>query len=360
MHKLLIATAALVSLLTAGAFSSTSDALASTSADGSCPARATRVNDVAVQWFAAPPEDAAEIASWCRAVGEPLISVALEPELRPAPRLEDLVVVTWNAHLADGRLAELIADLRAGKLTGGEPVQHFVLLLQELYRRGSDVPEFAPDARSAYAILPRDPAAPDARKYAEQLGLSITYVPSMRNGAEINEDRGNAIIATEPLQDLFALELPFERQRRVAAGAAIAVKTPAGIERLHLVDTHLEPLAAPSSLWILKNPRRRQVNALLDTVQRARFDDSGVGTIIGGDFNTVQGGDREEAYRKLRAWSQSLGEEDDRSTHLMGRLDYIFARLSPEWQVSTRRIDEKYGSDHHPVLARFHSIASAP
>jgi endonuclease/exonuclease/phosphatase (EEP) superfamily protein YafD len=182
----------------------------------------------------------------------------------------------------------------------------------------------------------------------------------MRNGAEMLEDRGNAIVSTEPLSDLFALELPFERQRRVAAGAAISINTGSGTERLHLVDTHLEPLAAPSSLWVLRNPRRRQVGALLDLLQQSRFHRDGVGTVLGGDFNTVQGGAREEAYRKVRAWSQSLRHEDARSTHLMGRLDYIFARLSPQWQVSTTRVDGKYGSDHHPVLARFHRVAAAP
>ena len=43
----------------------------------------------------------------------------------------------------------------------------------------------------------------------------------MRNGPELREDRGNAIISTEPLLDPFALELPLARQRRVALGAAV-------------------------------------------------------------------------------------------------------------------------------------------
>jgi endonuclease/exonuclease/phosphatase family metal-dependent hydrolase len=360
MRRLLVATVALTGLMTAAALSSVSPAHAGVANDESCPARATWVNEMPLLWLPAPAEDAAELASWCRAVGEPLIAGASVRVPRQGPRLEDLVVLTWNAHLAEGRLAELVADLRAGRLTAGQPVAHFVLLVQELYRRGSDVPDFTAHARSAYAILPRDPQAPDARAYAAELGLNLAYVPSMRNGADMKEDRGNAIVSTEPLTELFALELPFERQRRVAAGATIVVETTRGLERLHLVDTHLEPLAAPSALWVLRNPRRRQVGALLEAVQQARFSHGGVGTIVGGDFNTVQGGDREEAYRRLRAWSQSLHEEDARATHLMGRLDYIFARLSPGWRVSTTRIENKYGSDHHPVLARFRSVATAP
>jgi endonuclease/exonuclease/phosphatase family metal-dependent hydrolase len=175
----------------------------------------------------------------------------------------------------------------------------------------------------------------------------------MRNGAEMKEDRGNAIISTEPLHDLFAFELPFERQRRVVAGASVDIDTGTGVERLHLLDAHLEPLASPSALWILRNPRARQVDALLDLLERPRFATGGIGTVVGGDFNTVQGGSREEAYRKLRAWSHSLADEDPRSTHLLGRLDYVFARLADNWQVATTRVPKKYGSDHHPVLARF-------
>ena len=360
MRKLIVAIAAVATLATAGAVSSRTEAVAGTSADGACPARASRVDAFAIHWFAPPAEDTAHLESWCRAVGVPVVASTPSAPSAAAPALEDLVVVSWNAHLADGRLTDLIEDLRAGELTDGRPVAHFVLLLQELYRRGSDVPRFAPNARSAFAIMPRDPQAPDARDYADRLGLSLAYVPSMRNGAEMMEDRGNAIISSEPLNDLFAFELPFERQRRVAAGAAITVKTTNGVERLHLVDAHLEPLASPSSLWILRNPRRRQVGALLEMLEQPRFVRDSVGTVLGGDFNTVQGGAREDAYRRVRAWSNSLGTEDPRSTHLLGRLDYVFARLSSEWQLSTTRVSEKYGSDHHPVLARFHRTNLAP
>lgn len=350
---------AVVAVATLGAASAIGTATAAQESTGPCPARQSRVDDTRVHWFSPPSEDAAAIGAWCRGVGAPLIDATPGTVGRPVPTLEDLVVVSWNAHLADGRLTDLIADLRRGVLTGGRPVEHFVLLLQELYRRGSDVPAFEPDARTAFAILPRNPKAPDARDYAQQLGLAIAYVPSMRNGAEMMEDRGNAIISTEPLHDLFALELPLERQRRVAAGAAILVRTGGSIEPLQVVDTHLEPLAAPSSLWVLRNPRRRQVNALLELFRQPRFE-RGVGTLVGGDFNTVQGGAREEAYRRVRAWSHSLDREDPRSTHLLGRLDYIFARLVTGWRVSTSRVDEKYGSDHHPVLARFHRVARTP
>jgi endonuclease/exonuclease/phosphatase family metal-dependent hydrolase len=303
-------------------------------------------------WLAAPPRDAGALDRWCRGVGPPLV-LSID-RARAAPPLEELVVLTWNAHLAEGQLAALVADLRAGRFTGGRAVAHFVLLLQELYRRGPDVPEFAAGARSAFAIAARDPRTPDARDHAAALGASIVYVPSMRNGAGLREDRGNAIVTSEPVHELWAMELPLERQRRVALGAAIDVAVNGETARLEIVDAHLEPLSAPSSLWIFRNPRPLQAGAILQAIRRARVDArASIGTVLGGDFNTIQGGADEDTYLDLRAWSQSLAREDARTTHPLGRLDYLFARLAPGWLLSTTRIEAKYGSDHHPVMGRF-------
>ena len=318
-----------------------------------CAARATTDADPPITWHAGPIEDTEALARWCRGVGAPIVEqMAVDPA--SLPTLDDIVVVTWNAHLAEGRLTELIAALRAGRFTDGHPVRHFVLLLQELFRRGPDVPPFAKDIRSAYAIKARDPQSPDAEAYAAGLGLSIIYVPSMRNGPELQEDRGNAIVSTEPLIDRIALELPFERQRRVAIGASVQVRTARGVERLNLLDVHLEPLSAPSSLWIFRNPRRRQVAAVLDLLRTSRFaeTESAAGTVLGGDFNTIQGGADEEAYQQARAWATSLAGEDRRPTHHMGRLDYLFFRLADRRQATTERLNERFGSDHYPVIGR--------
>ena len=275
------------------------------------------------------------------------------PRAEPPP-LEEFVTLSWNAHLAEGRLPDLIAALKAGEFTDGRPVQHFALLVQEVYRRGDAVPEFDDDDRSAFAIAARDPAAADVEDYAQSHGLSFLYVPSMRNGARLREDRGNAIISTEPLLDPLALELPLARQRRVAIAAAVHVRTPDGVKRLELVDAHLEPLSSPRTLWVFKNPRGRQVRAILDLLEHPRFSRDGLaGVVLGGDFNMVKGGDREEAYQHARAWSTSLRREDTRRTHLMGRIDYLFFRLPNGWHGSTTRLDERFGSDHHPVMGRF-------
>jgi endonuclease/exonuclease/phosphatase family metal-dependent hydrolase len=315
-----------------------------------CPAR-----DVSspIEWQIANVADAGELSRWCRAVGNPVFVEAPIATAAPLPSLDELVMVSWNAHLAEGELAGLVGKLRSGALTGGRPVAHFVLLVQELYRRG-DVPAFDPRDRSAHAIRPRDPESRDIDDHAASLGLSILYVPSMRNGPELSEDRGNAIISTEPLLDPFALELPLARQRRVALGAAVQVRTSDGAKRLELIDAHLEPVSSPKSLWVFKNPRAGQVHAILDVLNAPRYANGAVaGVVLGGDFNTVRGGAGEDAYHLARAWSNSLAREDARNTHMMGRLDYLFFRLADGWTASTDRLDERFGSDHYPVIGTF-------
>lgn len=307
-----------------------------------------------IQWHVSDESDARELTRWCRAVGAPVFVAAPMVPVAEAPSLDELVLVSWNAHLAEGELHDLINKLKSGALTNGRPVQHFVLLVQELYRRGDDVPAFDARDRSAFAIRPRDPKAFDVDDHAAALGLSMLYVPSMRNGPELREDRGNAIISTEPLLDPFALELPLARQRRVALGAAVQVQTADGPKRLELVDAHLEPLSSPRTLWVFKNPRAGQVRAILSVLDTPRYSDDAVaGVVLGGDFNTVRAGAREDAYHLARAWSKSLAREDARDTHMMGRLDYLFFKLNSGWTASTMRLDERFGSDHYPVVGTF-------
>jgi endonuclease/exonuclease/phosphatase family metal-dependent hydrolase len=320
---------------------------------------ATCVARTTVHWIRGPQKDVDKLEAWCRAVGPPLYQPApATPSIDP-PAIDELAIVTWNAHLAEGRLEELVDALRRGTLTDGRPVTRFVLLVQELFRR-DEAPGFLPTARSARAIRARDDDAPDAREYAERLDLAMLYVPSMRNGADINEDRGNAIVSTEPLSQPMAFELPFERQRRVAVAAAVDVAYNGRRSMLRVVNAHLEPLSSPRSLWVFRNPRRRQMAALRSLVADSHFegDVAWVGTVVGGDFNTVKNGDDESVYRDMRTWSSGFAEEDRRATHLLGRLDYLFFRLAPGLEAGTRRVDERFGSDHYPVSGRM-AIAKA-
>lgn len=321
-----------------------------------CVAQTAQIEGQAVTWHPGPEGDALQLDRWCRAVGPPILvprpvsSVSGSP-----PALEDLVIVTWNAHLAEGRLPDLVRALRSGALTGGARVDHFVLLIQEAYRRGAGVPPFPENGRSAFGIVPRDPHGPDAIAEAVSLGLAVWYVPSMRNGPEMPEDRGNAIVSTETLSAPQALELPLARQRRVVAGATIAVRTTRGRAPLQLWSAHLEPVSSPRTLWLFQNPRPAQARAILSMLAKPAVAgaETSAGVVLGGDFNTIRSGDDESAYALVREWSTSLAAEDRRRTHLMGRLDYLFFRLAGGWQARSRRADERYGSDHYPVAGQF-------
>ena len=102
----------------------------------------------------------------------------------PAATIDSLYVITWNVHVGGGDLRRLVADLRAGELTGGRPVDSYVLLLQEVHRAGPEVPANpTPDAgASGIASVPPSGERHDVVEAAHSLGLNVLYVPSMRNG----------------------------------------------------------------------------------------------------------------------------------------------------------------------------------
>jgi endonuclease/exonuclease/phosphatase family metal-dependent hydrolase len=304
------------------------------------------------------PAGAAERAaldSWSRGVGAVLLR---GPEAPPvASGVDALVIVVWNVNVGGGSLGRLLADLRSGELTEGErPGQH-VLLLQEVHRAGA-VPELAPDVRAAARI---DPAPPGGRRIgidaiAERHGLFLYYVPSMRNGpsAVPAEDRGNAILSTLPLSDPVAVELPLERERRVAIGARVRGTTSDGEPwSLRLVNAHLDPVSSGRRfLRSFGAGRAHQVRHLLGAFQ-------GEGALaMGGDFNTWLGGAREEAIALLRERLPLPVRAPTRATALAPLpvpdrlLDHLFFRLPEGWHGDYRVIDAAYGSDHRPLVGR--------
>ena len=78
------------------------------------------------------------LSDWCATVG-PVLDHRRPPSDLPA-FVDRLAVVTWNVHVGFGDVRELIRRLQSGAYTGGEGIEHFVLLLQEAYRRDGGVP----------------------------------------------------------------------------------------------------------------------------------------------------------------------------------------------------------------------------
>ena len=254
--------------------------------------------------------------------------------------------MSWNTHVGAGDIDAFVSDLRSGRLTG-KPVTDFVLLLQEVYRGGSGVPSL-PGVRWASAEQPPGDAHArvEVTAAADRLGLSAIYIPSMRNGrpGATSEDRGNAILSSVRLSDVTAIELPLERQRRVAIAATVSVKGRDGAQPVRLVCTHFTNMVM-HHVWILsESGRLRQARALAETLPN---DGS---LILGGDLNSWFGF-RDAAYRQLAARLSPAVNEDRRPTFGPLRLDHLLFRLPAAWRTEVRRVDNKYGSDHYPLVS---------
>ena len=298
-------------------------------------------------WYApAEADDRVALDRWSAAVGPPAIVRRNFTRDLPSPRT--LLVVSWNIGMGHGDVQAFVADLRA-KNAGAA----IVLLLQEAFRKGPEVPSAVPpSARFAGQLASDGPK--EIERIAETCGLDLYYVPSMRNGppSRSDEDRGNAILSSLVMSDYGAIELPFERQRRVAVAATIS-GTIAGSSSAHttwqlrVVSAHLDNLAGAKRMWFAaaELARTRQLRGLLQYLETEPT------VVLGGDFNTWSGFD-ERAYREAARAFPATNVIDRRPTfggHL--RLDHVFFRLNDGWQVEFRRAESSYGSDHFPLIA---------
>lgn len=303
------------------------------------------------------PRDGAarhQLNAWCAAVGPAVFGGWADP---PTERVDSIAVLSWNVHVGGGDLRGLVRDLREGVFTSGVPVEHFVLLLQEAYREDDTVPAFDPGLPfgSGVSLAPPTGERRDIVADAEDLGLSIFYAPSMRNGegrGSTPEDRGNAILATLPLTDPVAIELPLARQRRVVVSAAVPLE-PVSAEgedptAIQVSSVHLENDA--SGLTRDEAARLQQAEALIEGLSEAEL------AVAAGDINTWTRGWDEAAVRVLLdAFPDTppfpQGHTYERGFGFVRRyLDYIFYRVPDGARVRTIRIPDPYASDHFPLL----------
>lgn len=258
-------------------------------------------------------------------------------------------------------LDRFIHDLRDGKLTEGEPIHDFVLLLQEVFRKGPSVPAFIPpDVRVGTYVRSKPPSIKrsDIVETAQRHRLALYYVPFIRNGGpkdtDTPEDRGSAILSTIPLCAFSAVELPYERQRRLAIAASLSGETAAGTPwAIQVINVHLENRAMWRRVFrSFGGARLHQVKALVKAFSRT------TPTVLGGDFNTWFREWKEPAIRYVEQFFDRPEELTPRGTVKAGNLplermvDYLFFRLPGGWTGRYGRVDNRYGSDHYPLLGR--------
>ena len=296
-----------------------------------------------VQWFGPPAAgDEGHLSRWRLSVGPPVVNV---DGGTTAESLDAITVVSWNTAVGEGDVVKFVRALPPG------PV---VLLLQEVYRGGPEVPSNLPGPFSFAGHLGGAAGGPNCREIedvAARLGMNVYYVPSMRNGGGTSdEDRGNAILSNLPLTDLRAVELPFERQRRVAITASISGRTASGTPwHVRLVSAHLDNMSTIKRAWIgAEYGRARQARELAALLQDPEP------TILAGDFNTWFGfSDR--AYLEIaHAFPQTTVVDRRATFHGLLRLDHVFFRLPPGWRAEFRRADSRFGSDHYPLVGSLH------
>lgn len=292
-----------------------------------------------VKWLSPTlAEDVQTLSRWRAGVGSPIVH-RTSPTARPS---DDVTVVSWNVALGEGDVVSLVRELQSS----GRPV---VLLLQEAFRSGDDIPRSPLDCAFA-GFLGNSQSDREVDAVAEALGFSVYYVPSMRNGApgRHDEDRGNAILTNLELDNLSAIELPFERQRRVAVGATVHGTSADGRPwSLRFVSAHLDNTGSAKRLWVGgEYGRARQARGLREALTATREP-----LILGGDFNTWFGfSDR--AYHELaQGFPQTKVLDGRRTFRGLLRLDHVFYKLPEGWTATVRRGESSRGSDHYPLIA---------
>ena len=252
--------------------------------------------------------------------------------------MDRITFVSWNVHVGRGDIRAFLKDLANGVHTEGRPVGDYVLMLQEAVRTGT-VPPLTSAASAAARIQARKPAHEiDIVSIGRELGLSLIYVPSMRNGGAPDdpaEDRGNAILSTLPLSQPIAIELPGERQRRVVIVAKVATMSVAVV--------HLDAFGGARRLMAFWTPwmRDAQVRSTASALPDGPL-------VIGGDLNTWHGRDELAARFLERQFPTPL--TIDRAGLGLRVLDYMFFRASPSQRARYRQVDNLYGSDHRPLV----------
>ena len=309
-----------------------------------------------VRWIQSEhPAERARLDSWCAGVGAPLFRNAApapdRSQIASSLRADGLMIASWNVHVGAGDLDRFLTDAEHGALTGGRRPTELVVLLQEAVR-SAGVPGDLPEGASAAARIGSDAwlERSEIGTVAERFGMSIFYVPSMRNGTPGSvssvSDRGNAILSTMPLLDPLAIELPGERQRRVAVTAQVNITVDGAVVPFSIGSAHLDTLGGRRSLWVFgaAAARARQAAALARVLPEGPM-------ILGADLNTWMGS-REPAVRRLRAAFPSTPDEPARRTFRGGlTLDYVFFRLPSGLHAHVQRTPSRYGSDHFPLVA---------
>ena len=286
-------------------------------------------------------DDRTRLSAWCESVGPPVVTETASAASPVDVSRDGLILATWNIHEGGGDLERLVEYLRRHR-NDAHANPAVVILLQEVARADERVPdEFPSTVRVPGRIRPERAPSFDIAAVANTLGMSLAYVPSMRNGRSVEsgrrEDRGSAILSTLPLADIVGIELPWVSQRRVAVMAKVVARRNGAPWSLRVISVHLDN----------RPDRSIQAAALARFAKNLPPDDGPL--VIGGDLNTWFG-PVEPAVRQLDAAVPRITRCGDEATVRLGlRLDHLFTTLAPDALSRCEVVHDFFGSDHRPT-----------
>ena len=353
-----------------------------------CAAVAQTAQQGLVEWYhPVGIGDNERLEAWCGTLGPVVIDSVPAADFGALRPQDSLVVAAWNVNAGAGYVMAflreelgIVCDGRGSRLRGG--AKHFVLLVQETLRRSNDIPDVPASWAIPWPVTEETHPGErlDVVEVARACGLAMFYAPAARNGLEardgMREDKGNAILATVPLSDFVVIELPYEAARRVVPVATVRNSTG---DSLRLASVHLITTPPPWRIFMTANTARlRQALALVDALRQVEEVRGGgaarsvegcdpacdqeaapshrVSTIVAGDLNTWSR--RETALRQLLMdfpQSPPVLREPTRPPFTTDHL--LFRRRSSGGAriltATYRRVDDRYYSDHHPIVAWF-------
>lgn len=300
-----------------------------------------------------------DLSHWHGNIGQP-VALDLGAPMRADTTVID--VLSWNVAIGLGRLQEVVEKIRGGAFDSEQRSadRPLVILAQEAYREDPSVPTVPLTAHHGGKV-PRGERL-DIVEAATELGFSLRYAPSMRNGGHAS-DRGNAILSSASIKSASSFTLPYVRQRRVAVAAELD-----GFPWMTFVSAHLDThgrVRSPEALRGYASGRSAQALALAKRLAEDWGNEQTI--LLGADLNTYLA-TREPMMRAFKSLGFQRIPHVPRRSHTFHAppirmlLDHIMIRTPAEavTSISVRRVDETpsdrgryiFGSDHHPMLVR--------
>lgn len=340
--------------------------------DRQCPSQ--NGEDAVPKWyFPVTSRDNEHLERWCKVIGPPVIDSVPSPRFGVLESDQPVALAVWNTDAGAGDVVGFLESELGLTCAGPASARrgsgpHVILLLQEALRRSPQLGALAESWITPPPVeeVDRPGQRLDVTEVARRCGLALFYVPAARNGHQrrggSGEDKGNAILSTLPLSEFVVIELPFESARRVVVGATVRDARGSG---LRLLSAHL--ITTPQAWRVLttaNSSRFRQAAAIrtvLDSIER-RPATNGVtqwtSTVLAGDFNTWS--TNESALRfLLQFFPDSPRPLMDRTRGPFPTDHVLFRRHHGPGAAATlvpgsyRRIEDRFYSDHHPILALF-------